>query len=175
MFIKNGRRINIDVRYDDPETGEHGIDLTSPANRKRFNVIEIQDPLRESEETHFVQEIDEPPYVVNTPKPAAEVKELKRAKRRQRAEEKLNEAMAAGFEHGGNRWHCDTVFQAQMTGYVLAFNVGILPADATVPVRTMDNVTHQMDVAQITDLAAALLGHVQGIYVASWATKDAPE
>lgn len=30
---------------------------------------EIADPVRESDETHYVQEIDEYPYVINTPKP----------------------------------------------------------------------------------------------------------
>ena len=173
MFIRNGKRFNIHASAE--IDGVRYPNFTNPGIRAKLDITEIPDPVRESEETHYVQEIDDPPYVVNTPKPAAIVKELRRAKRKQRVDEDRDAALAAGFEFGGVRWHGDIVFQAQMTSYVLAFNVGILPADATVPVRSVDNVTHQMGVTQITDLAAALLNHVQGIFVASWAAKDAPE
>lgn len=70
MFIKNGLRFVIHQRYNDPATGEKGIDMTRPENRERFGVTEIADPVRMPDETHYNQEVDEAPYLICTPKPA---------------------------------------------------------------------------------------------------------
>jgi hypothetical protein len=80
MFIKDGKRFNIYPRYTDPETGEKGIDMTIPANRERFGVTEIPDPVRMPDETHYNQEINEAPYLICTPKPAEMVEAARVAK-----------------------------------------------------------------------------------------------
>jgi hypothetical protein len=69
MFIKDEKRFSIHQRYTDPATGEKGIDMSRPENRERFGVTEIPDPVRQPDETHYNQEINEAPYLVSTPKP----------------------------------------------------------------------------------------------------------
>jgi len=73
MFIKDGKRFNIHQKYRDPETGEHGIDMTLQVNRDRFGVTEIPDPVRMPDETHYNQETDDAPYLIVTPKPQEQV------------------------------------------------------------------------------------------------------
>jgi hypothetical protein len=75
MFIKDGKRINIDVPFTDPDTGRKGIRLTDPAERERYGITEIAEPLRKNEEFYYVQTLDVAPYVLNTPKPLDMVKE----------------------------------------------------------------------------------------------------
>ena len=69
MFIKDGKRFNINQRYTDPETGEKQIDMTLLANRERFGVTEIPDPPRMPDDTHNNYELDYPPYMESVPKP----------------------------------------------------------------------------------------------------------
>lgn len=83
MFIKNGLRFNILTKYTDPITGEKGIDMTRPENRTRFGVEEIPDPVRESDETHYNQEIMEAPYLICTPKSPEQLAQLRWSKLKQ--------------------------------------------------------------------------------------------
>lgn len=76
MFIKDGRRFNINQRYTDPETGENGIDMTRPENRQRFNVQEVADPVRKSDRFYYVNELTEEPFVVNTAKPLEAIRDM---------------------------------------------------------------------------------------------------
>lgn len=64
MFINKItlRRVNPHARYIDQDGTQHN---KMPADLYE----EIADPVRESDETHYVQEIDEYPYIINTPKP----------------------------------------------------------------------------------------------------------
>jgi hypothetical protein len=78
-----------------------------------------------------------------------------------------------GCTHAGHTYHCDETFQSQVQGYLAAWREGILPEGASVPMRRRDNTTAQMTRAEVTALAGALLVHVQGIWAASWAAKDA--
>lgn len=84
-----------------------------------------------------------------------------------------DEQLRQGFTFNGNIYHCDEIFQSQVQAYLLAWQTGILPVDALVSIRRKDNVTEQMTKAQVAALGAALMAHVQGIYAASWAAKDA--
>ncbi len=65
MFIcsETGRRVNIHSAY----AGFSRLD--TPEIRQAANVIEIADPERMPDETHYNQEIDEVPYLISTPKP----------------------------------------------------------------------------------------------------------
>lgn len=84
-----------------------------------------------------------------------------------------DDALNAGFTHDGILWHCDNAFQSQIQGFVLAFAAGVLPPAATITIRSKANTNHSLTQAQVIALAAALMAHVQGIYAASWAAKDA--
>lgn len=81
--------------------------------------------------------------------------------------------LAAGFWFNGQLFHADPIFQSQLQAFLLAWNIGLLDAAATVAIRRKDDVTVQMGRAEVTALAAALMQHVQGIYAQSWAAKDA--
>jgi hypothetical protein len=67
MFIDQVtlKRVNIDAPY----AGRSKLD--TPEIRAEVGVIEIPDPFRESDETHYVQELDDPPYISNTQKDPA--------------------------------------------------------------------------------------------------------
>ena len=82
-------------------------------------------------------------------------------------------ALDAGFMHNGYLYHCDPVFQAQVTSYVAGFNAGLIPSGAAVPIRRKDNVNITMTYAQLIQFSAALMQHVQAIYAQSWVEKDA--
>ena len=116
MFIKNGKRFNIYIRYTDPNTGESGIDMSILANRLKYNVQEIPDPIRESDETHYNQETDESPYILCTPKPPDLL-----AKARW---EKLKTIRDELIENGGcfvsNKWfHSDVRSKQQQIALVM--------------------------------------------------------
>lgn len=66
MFIdqETQKRVNIHAPYK----GRSRLD--TPAIRAEVGVIEIPDPDRGNDATQYTQEIDEPPYVVITDKPA---------------------------------------------------------------------------------------------------------
>lgn len=82
-------------------------------------------------------------------------------------------ALAGGFLHNGFRYHCDDVFQSQVQAFMLAWQVGMLPANATVNIRRHDNVTETMTRDEVAALGGALMAYVQQVYAASWAAKDA--
>lgn len=69
MFIDSQtlKRVNIHAPY----AGFSKLD--TPEIRERAGVIEIADPVRESDETHYNQEIDEAPYLISTPKPQEQI------------------------------------------------------------------------------------------------------
>lgn len=81
-------------------------------------------------------------------------------------------ALAAGFLHNGFSYHCDPTFQSQVQAFLLAWQVGMLPAQATVSIRRHDNVTETMTRDEVAALGGALMAYVQQVYAASWAAKD---
>lgn len=103
---------------------------------------------------------------VSTPE---EIKEQQRRSINTQRDATIN----SGFTHDGTLWHCDPTFQAQIQGFILAYSTGVLPPSATVTIRSKANTNHQLGQSQIIALAAAMMQHVQGIYAASWAAKDA--
>lgn len=87
-------------------------------------------------------------------------------------ESERDAAMLSGVTWNGNMYHIDPTFQAQITGLVAAFEVGILPAQAAVPIRRVDNTIEQLNFAQLKSLAGSVLVRVQEIWSESWAAKD---
>lgn len=88
-------------------------------------------------------------------------------------EQRRDYALTAGVEFDGQTFPSDERFQSQLQAFLLAWTTGLLAADATVSIRRQDNVTVSMGRQQVTALAATLLAHVQSIWAASWAAKDA--
>lgn len=75
MFIdQNQKRINIDAPFEDSE-GNRYPNLRDPAVRVSLGIVEIADPARLPDETHYNQEVDEAPYLVSTPKSPEQVLE----------------------------------------------------------------------------------------------------
>lgn len=74
MFIdSNSKRISIDAPY----VSEGGIryqNLRDPSLREEFGITEIPDPYRENEKFYYVQDTEDAPYVINTPKDIETVK-----------------------------------------------------------------------------------------------------
>jgi len=77
-----------------------------------------------------------------------------------------------GFTYSGGVYHCDTVFQSQVQAFLLAWQVGMLPANSKVDVRKKDNTTVQLSQSEVLALAGALMAHVQGTYAKIWNLKD---
>ncbi len=88
-------------------------------------------------------------------------------------ERDLQADISGGVMFNGTLWHSDPTFQAQLTAFVAAFAAGILAPSATVEIRSIDNVIHDLGETQVKDLAVAVMAHVQSAYAASWAAKDA--
>lgn len=84
-----------------------------------------------------------------------------------------DDALTAGFTYNGHLYHCDPTFQAQVTSYITGFAVGLIPPAASVPIRRKDNTSTTMTQAELLPFSGALMQHVQSIYAASWAAKDA--
>lgn len=99
MFIKDNKRFNIyaEVIIDDIQYPS-GF-FKNPEARAEHGIEEIPDPVRESLDTHFVNEIDEAPYVINTPKPAEMVLAFYKGKLEQAVQGYLDEtAQAKGYD-----------------------------------------------------------------------------
>ena len=89
------------------------------------------------------------------------------------ADTNLLNVLSSGFTFNSILWHCDSTFQSQIQGFVLAFLTGVLPANASVSIRDKSNTNHSLNKVQTITLAAALMQHIQAAYSASWLTKDA--
>jgi antitoxin component HigA of HigAB toxin-antitoxin module len=74
MFVLNDQKINIHAPFQDVDGTRYG-DLTNPADRAKVGVIEIADPERKDDRFYFVQELNEDPWVINTPKPIAMIRD----------------------------------------------------------------------------------------------------
>jgi hypothetical protein len=159
MFIKNGLRFNIYPKFTDPDTGESGIDLASnPTRRLQYGITEIPDPNRESDETHYNQEINEAPYLICTPK-APEVLVALRWSKLKQVRDNLT-------ENGGclvdTKWfHTDTKSkQQQMALVMLGANI-----PANLQWKTMDGSFVTMTQALAAQVFAAQIAREQLIFV----------
>jgi hypothetical protein len=107
----------------------------------------------------------------NTPQP---VDPPTLAEKTTRIDAQRDAKLMLGVAWNTHIWRTDDVFQAQLTSLIAAFTNGIIPAGATVNVRTMDAVpvSVAMTLADLKALAGTVLQYVQGVYSQSWAEKD---
>lgn len=111
--------------------------------------------------------------VTPEPPPPAKTPEQIKADQLAAIDKIKRDKLFGGFTYNGVSYHCDPVFQQQITSYVAGFESGITPADARVPVRTYDNVNTTMNYTELKAFATALMPYVTQIYMDSWTAKDA--
>lgn len=79
--------------------------------------------------------------------------------------------LAAGFELNGLRFYSDETFANQVTSLLACYTNGIVAADSTIEIRTMDKVVRKFTRDHLTMIAAALLDYVNGVWRWSWSEK----
>lgn len=80
--------------------------------------------------------------------------------------------LSGGFVFNGTTYPCDSVFQQQLTAFIVAWDSGLLPIDSTITIRTYDDRLIQLSYLESKALAIAILNYVQSIYLESWVAKD---
>jgi len=76
MFIRNGKRFDIKRQHTfDGITFPVGYFITEDA-RAKYGITEISEPTRKNEKFYTVTEIDDSPYIQNTPKELSQVKKM---------------------------------------------------------------------------------------------------
>jgi hypothetical protein len=108
MFIKDGKRININAALVVGDGTQYPAGaLRDPGVRYQLGISEIPEPFREDPDFFYVQEIDEAPFVINTPKPLEQIKSTLRA---------AVNAKRATYEVGGFVFE-GKVFQSDQRSY----------------------------------------------------------
>ena len=72
-----------------------------------------------------------------------------------------------------SRWQMDDVMRSALQWRITRWQLGRLAADATLPVRAMDNTIHPLGRDDHLALAEAIEAAGGAIYAESWAAKDA--
>lgn len=158
MFIKDGNRINVDAPFTDPVTGVKGIRLTDPAERERYGITEIAEPERKDESFYYVQQLDEAPYVLNTPKPLEQIKPMFRAKVNAIRDAKER----VGFPYLGKWFDSDEKsFYRIVSANAFA---SLASEDFTRDWVLADNTTITLDKSQLLGLLPALTAYGSGIF-----------
>jgi hypothetical protein len=80
-------------------------------------------------------------------------------------------ALDAGVVLDGAPFHSDNTFLLELLALVMGYQLGL--RSGTQPIRTRDNQIIEMDLDQLTTLAAAVGTYRQATYAACWAQKDA--
>ena len=79
MFIDKDTKLRVN-----PQGAYKGFSkLDTPEIRERAGVIEIPDPARGNDEIEYTQELNEPPYIIITPKPQEQLDAQHNAKVKQ--------------------------------------------------------------------------------------------
>lgn len=117
MFIRNEKRFNPYVAHQINGTNFYpGYFIKHPEKREENGISEIADPIRESDETHYVQEINEFPYIINTPKPVESVQNVVWQKIKSHRD-RLTES--GGYMVDGKWYHSDTGSKVLQIGLVM--------------------------------------------------------
>ncbi len=88
-------------------------------------------------------------------------------------ERRRDDALRAGVDVAGTRYHSDDTFLTELLGMLLGYQAGVYAPADTQAIRTMDNTVVQLNAQQITALASAVGAHRRAVYAQSWAEKDA--
>jgi hypothetical protein len=153
MFIDQEtlKRVNINGPYK----GRSKLDTLQV--RAEVGVVEIPDPIRESDETHYNQEVVDPPYLISTPKSAEQLADLRWTKLKQIRDDLT--------ENGGcfiaDKWfHTDVKSkQQQMALAMLGANI-----PAGLQWKTMDGSFIEMTATLARQLFAAQVAREQSLF-----------
>lgn len=162
------------IIIDDPAVIPPTVEIDNPACLIPADAIEITEAERaallagESAGKRIVADPNGHPVLADPPAPSA-------AQVRAAAVETINATrdadLVAGVVVDGKRYHTDDRFLTELLGMLLGYQVGVYSGSQAI--RTMDNQIEQLDLAQITALAASVGAHRKAVYSASWAAKDA--
>lgn len=83
MFIRNGKRFNINTTLTHEGVTYPSRALADPSVRTLLGITEIPDPERKSDEFYYVTEQEEAPYLINTPKSTEQLTQLLASKIKQ--------------------------------------------------------------------------------------------
>lgn len=81
-------------------------------------------------------------------------------------------ALVAGVTHNGMQFYVDTGFVTELSLTLGRFSLGILPASATVFVRTMSSGTIECDLDDVKAIAEAVGAYRAQVYKTFWDAKD---
>jgi hypothetical protein len=157
MFVLNGKRINIDAPV--VIGGVQYANLRDPQVRQSLNVTELPDPERKDAKFYFVQEQDEAPYVVNTPRPLEQAK----AGVWELIKEHRDALMRSGGAKVDTKWyHSDTHSKVQQ--------LSLLSMGASIPAglewKTMDGSKVAMTQSLAAQVFQAQVAQEHAIYEA---------
>lgn len=108
-------------------------------------------------------------YAAEAARQADASKNLRRAEISAQRDAKL----AEGALWNGRRWQMDDVMRSALQWRITRWQLGRLAADATLPVRAMDNTIHLLGRDDHLALAEAIEAAGGAIYAESWMAKDA--
>jgi hypothetical protein len=116
MFIRNGNRFNIYAAQVIDDFQYPAGYFVDPAARAAHGITEIPDPERKDTKFYFVQETNEAPYVINTPKSLDQVKDMIWAD----IKSHRDNLQAGGYQVAGNWYHSDEKSKIQQLALVIA-------------------------------------------------------
>jgi hypothetical protein len=115
MFIRNGLRFNIHAAQLIDDVQYPAGYFLDQAAREEFDITEIHEPERKDERFYFVQEIDEAPYVINTPKSLESVKDYVWS----RIKAHRDTLQGGGYKVGDKWFHSDDKSKIQQLALVM--------------------------------------------------------
>jgi hypothetical protein len=165
LFVLNGNRINVDAPFVGPD-GTQYVNLRDPQVRQSLGITELPDPERKDPRFYFVQEQDQEPYVVNTPRPLEDVK----AGVWESIKQHRDELMRSGGARVDSKWyHSDTHSKVQQ--------LSLLNLGANIPAglewKTMDGSKITMSPALALAVFQAQVAQEHAIYEAGESHKIA--
>lgn len=170
MFIKDGKRFNIHSAHEFNGTLYPAGYFRDFIERDRFGITEIPDPHRESTETHYVQEIDDAPYVINIPKSLADIQANRCAKIN--AERDARETQ--GFLYNGTLFDSDERSAARIFGAASAAVASILSEQPfSVDWTAADNTIVTLDAQGMLAMVSAFASHGKALHDAAKEQKSA--
>lgn len=115
MFIRNGKRFDIKRQHTfDGITFPVGYFITEDA-RAKYGITEISEPTRKNEKFYTVTEIDDSPYIQNTPKELSQVKKMLSDNVKAKRDDMW---VRGGFEVNGKWYASDAQSKTQYLFYV---------------------------------------------------------
>jgi len=156
MFIRNNKRVNINSKLIIDGVHYNSEYFKNPTNREAFGITEIPDPVRKDERFYFVEEIDDSPYVINTPKPLEYVKDYLW----QQIKSYRDRLQSGGFKVGDKWYHSDIDSRIKILGLVILGSS--IPAG--LQWKTMDGTFAEMTQTLATQIFGAAASHDTSIF-----------